>query len=81
MSNWLTVPQVARDLGYTADTIRQYCAEGVFPGAAKAQAKAQAHWRIPEEDVQNFGSNRAIARTTTLDHKRRKELLRARRAS
>lgn len=80
-THYLTVRQVAGDLGYSENTIRDYCAQKVFPGATKASDSPQAHWRIPETDVRNFGANRAASRATTLDHKRRKELMAARRSS
>lgn len=80
--HWLSVRQAAEELGYTEDTIRQYCAEKVFPGAGKANPdSSRSHWRIPEQDVESFGTTRATSRATSLDHKRRKELLRARRAA
>lgn len=79
--HYLTVRQVAEELGYTEDTIRQYCAEALFPNARKASDSPRAHWRIPEADVRNFGTNRAVQRTAELDHKRRKQLMAARRAA
>lgn len=79
--HWLSVRQAAADLGFTEDTIRQYCAEGVFPNAGKSSDSPRAHWRIPEDDVRNFGTNRAVERTPDLDHKRRKQLMAARRAA
>ena len=79
--HWLTVRQVAEELEYTEDTVRQYCAEGVFPNATKATDNPRAHWRIPEQDVREFGTNRAIQRTPELDHRRRKQLMAARRAA
>lgn len=79
--HWLSVRQAAEELGYTEDTIRQYCAEKVFPGAGKASDSPRAHWRIPEQDVRDFGTNRAANRTPTLDHRRRKQLMAARRAA
>ena len=79
--HWLTVRQAAEELDFTEDTIRQYCAEGIFPNAGKSSDSPRAHWRIPENDVTNFGSNRAANRATTLDHRRRKQLMAARRAA
>ena len=79
--HYLTVRQVAPALEVTEDTVRIWCASGVFPGATKATSSAQSHWRIPEDDVRNFGTQRAVARTTSLDHKRRQELMAAHRAA
>lgn len=79
--HWLTVRQAAEELGYTEDTIRQYCAEGIFPKAGKASDSPRAHWRIPEQDVRDFGANRAVHRTPNLDHRRRKQLMQARRVA
>lgn len=89
--HWLSVRQAADDLGYCQDTIRIWCAQSrrareqgspeaaVFPGATKPSDSPQAHWRIPEVDVRNFGARRAVTRTTSLDHDRRKQLMASRR--
>lgn len=79
--HWLTVRQTAEELSFTEDTIRQYCAEGIFPNASKASESPRAHWRIPEQDVRDFGANRAAHRTPSIDHRRRKQLMAARRAA
>lgn len=93
MTSWLTPQQAADELGFCVDTIRQWCAESdrarregrpddqILPGAAKASPSPKAHWRIPEDAVRYFGSARAASRPQMLDHKRRRELLRAPRAA
>lgn len=81
LGDWLSVKDVSRRLGRAEDTVRIWCASGVFPGATKATSSPQSHWRIPEDDVRNFGTQRAVARTTSLDHKRRQELMAAHRSA
>lgn len=78
--NWLNVRQAAVDLNYCEDTVRDMCARGALPGATKADPESpKSQWRIPEEAVRDFGARQAVARTTSLDHKRRKELMTSRR--
>ncbi|WP_147107211.1 hypothetical protein [Nesterenkonia populi] len=91
LGHWLSVRQTAESIGYTEDTVRLYCAQSrqareqgrpedaIFPGATKSSDSERAHWRIPEEDVRNFGATRAVSQTTVLDHRRRKQLMAARR--
>lgn len=80
-AHWLTVQQAAEALGFTEQTIRDYCHAGVFPNAGKASENPRSSWRIPEDDIKNFGKHRAEAQRTTLDHKRRRQLLASRRTA
>lgn len=77
--SWLPVRQVAQEMGFCEDTVRIMCARGDFPNAVKSTNSPKAHWRIPEDDIKNFGAKRAETRTFSLDHKRRKELMAQRR--
>lgn len=81
-AHWLTVRQVAERLGFSEDTVRIYCAQGVLPGAAKANlSSSRSHWRIPEQDLENFGARPTDSRVTSLDHEQRKQLLKRLRTS
>lgn len=75
MSKWLTVPQVAADLNFHANTIRKWCHDGVFPGAAKwPDDGPTAEWRIPASDLEALKRERTKSRVP-VDNKRIEELM------
>ena len=45
--------EVAAQFGVTAQTIRNYCRAGLFPGAVRPFQGS--HWLIPTEAVEEFG--------------------------
>lgn len=45
--------EVAAEFGVTAQTIRNYCRAGLFPGAVRPFQGS--HWLIPTEAVEAFG--------------------------
>ena len=58
-SRWLTPTDVADSLGFTAKTVRAWCARGVFPGARKYPDTApRSEWRIPATDVEAMKQQR-----------------------
>lgn len=76
MTAMLSTDDAALMLGFKAKTIRAWCARGVFPGARKLPDDApRSAWRIPEADVANVKSRRAVEQPARLDNKRRRELL------
>lgn len=57
-----TATDVAQMLGFTPKTIREWCARGVFPGAAKfPDDRPRSEWRIPPADVETIRHRRAEA--------------------
>lgn len=61
-SRWLTPNDVAGTLGFTAKTVRAWCARGVFPGARKYPDNApRSEWRIPATDVEAMKRDRTTS--------------------
>lgn len=76
----LTVRDVAAKLNFHPKTIREWCARGVFPGAAKWPNNGKtAQWRIPAEDVAAL--ERARTSPSTPSNDRLQELMDAALAS
>ncbi len=57
----LTTVEAAEALGYSEDSIRRSCEQGVFEGAYRNGPTG--HWRIPRASVEKFReANRAKVR-------------------
>lgn len=75
MTTWLTAVDVGRELNFTPKTIREWCAKGIFPGAAKwPNDQPRAKWRIPREDVEALKRER-MEGTTSVPNSRLDELM------
>lgn len=80
--HWLTVAETAEALGFRPKTIRQWCADGRLPNAAKwPDDKPRSEWRIPEDDVTAVRERRTVERPAVIDSKRRRELMKSLRSA
>lgn len=68
MPAYYTAADVAQILGFTAKTIREWCARGIFPGAIKLpDASPRSEWRIPPGDVEARQRGRASSAPVSRD--------------
>lgn len=71
---WYTTADVAGTLGFTSKTIREWCKDGVFPGAQKfPDNRPRAEWRIPSSDVEAVKRQRTAV--TPISHDRLDQLM------
>lgn len=60
MAEYLSVTKVARRLGVSDESVRNYIKAGLFPGARRKSPLPHSNYEIPLVDVEQFERDRSV---------------------